>query len=79
VEAARKKTEAAPKTMLSAQELADRWGVDVKTIYTAIRDGQLPAVRLARNVLRISLAVVERIENQGRVEPHGGSHAGSTR
>lgn len=74
------KTQAAVQsiTLLTSVELADRWGVDIKTIYDGIRLGQIPAVRIGRRVLRIALAVVERIENDGRAEPQKVSHVRSS-
>lgn len=74
------KTQAAVQsiTLLTSAELADRWGVDIKTIYDGIRLGQIPAVRIGRRVLRIALAVVERIENDGRAEPQKVSHVRSS-
>jgi hypothetical protein len=64
-------------TLLTSAQLAARWGVDIKTIYDGIRLGQIPAVRIGRRVLRVALAVVERIENDGHVEPPEDSHVRS--
>jgi excisionase family DNA binding protein len=62
---------------LSVEQLADRWQVNVKTIYEAIRAGQVPAMRLGR-VLRVSMAVVESIETQGCVVLEGVRNASTT-
>ena len=61
-------TAAQPPTLLTSAQLAERWGVDIKTVYDGIRLGQIPAVRIGRRVLRVALAVIERIENDGRVD-----------
>ena len=59
------------RTMLSSREVAARWGVDVKTIYEAIKAGQLSVLRLGRKgkLILIPLAEVEAHERQGRVAP----------
>lgn len=62
----------AERPVLSVQELARRWGVDVKTIYQAIERGQLPAIRIGKRVIRIPRAIIEQME-QGRVVPEGAS------
>jgi excisionase family DNA binding protein len=64
-------------TMLTVEELAQRWGIHAKTLYLEIQRGRLHAVRLGR-VLRVPIAVVESFE-QGRVAPRGGAHGGATR
>ena len=73
----------APRTMLSSREVAARWGIDVKTIYEAIKVGQLKALRLGRKgkLILVPLAEVEAHECQGRVAPpsEGDRHGGSTR
>lgn len=56
-------------TLISVDALADRWGVDRKTIYGMIGRGELPAVRLGR-LVRVPLAVVTSVE-QGRAVPGG--------
>ena len=61
------------RPLMTVRELAERWRVDVKTLYAAIQAGQLPAIRLGKRVIRISLVVVTSIEQQGRVvSPNGG-------
>ena len=67
-----------PQTMLTCAELAARWGVDIKSVYEGIKLRQIPVVRIGRRIIRIALAVIERIEQGGRVEPHGGTHGRST-
>jgi excisionase family DNA binding protein len=54
--------------VLSVQDLAKRWAVDVKTIYQAIELGQIPVIRVGKRVIRIPRAFIERLE-QGRVVP----------
>lgn len=60
----------ARRTMLSVGELAERWGVDVKTIREAIELGQLPAVAVGRRRKLVPIAAIERME-QGRDMPGG--------
>lgn len=62
----------AGRPVLSIQELSERWGVDVKTIYRAIELGQLPVIRIGKRVIRIPRAIIEQME-QGRVVPEGAS------
>jgi len=61
-------TPAAERPVLSVQELAQRWRVDVKTIYQAIELGQIPVIRVGKRVIRIPTAAIERME-QGRAVP----------
>ena len=56
----------ADRPVLTAQELAKRWNVDVKTIYQAIELGQIPVIRVGKRVLRIPRMAIEHLE-QGRV------------
>ena len=58
------------RPVLSVQELAERWAVDVKTIYQAIELGQLPAIRLSRRVIRIPTAAIEALERGQRSDPN---------
>lgn len=44
--------------MLTPEQVADRWGVNIKTVYVAIKKKQIPYVQLGR-VYRIPVAVVE--------------------
>lgn len=62
----RPRSNGADRPVLSVQELAKRWNVDVKTIYQAIELGQIPAIRVGKRVLRIPRMVIENLE-QGRV------------
>ena len=62
----RRRSSVADRPVLSVQELATRWNVDVKTIYQAIELGQIPAIRVGKRVLRIPRMVIENLE-QGRV------------
>jgi excisionase family DNA binding protein len=64
--------------MLRPEDVARRWGVNVKTVYAAIRRRQLPVKRLGERVLLIPRRAVEEIE-QGRVALPGGNHGGATR
>ena len=57
--------------MLTVEEFAERWAVDVKTVYEAIKENQIPAVRIGKRVLRIPRAWIEEKE-QGRDMPEGG-------
>jgi hypothetical protein len=65
-------------TMLKPEAVARRWGVNIKTIYAAIRRKQLPVKRLGQRVLLIPRRAVEEIE-QGRVALPGGTHGSATR
>jgi excisionase family DNA binding protein len=62
--------------MLRVEDVAVRWGLNVKTVYAMIERGELVARRFGR-VLRIPRAVVESIE-QASVAPEEGEHAGKT-
>jgi excisionase family DNA binding protein len=55
--------------MISVEEVASRWGLNVKTVYAMIDRGELVARRFGR-VLRIPRAVVESYE-QASVAPEG--------
>lgn len=65
-----------PRTLLSIEEVAARWGVDRKTVRARIDRGELRRVRVGR-LVRIPLGAVESFE-QGRVDRQGGTHGGST-
>lgn len=65
--------------MLSPAEIAKRWGVNIKTVYSAIQSGQLPALRLARKRFLIPAHVVISVEEKGCVAPMGANHGGTTR
>lgn len=55
--------------MLTVDELAARWRLDRKTVYTEIAAGRIPALRVGR-VYRIPLVAVASLE-QGRVASPG--------
>lgn len=58
-----------PKNMLTVTEVADHLNVSVNTVRRMIQRGDLPAVRLAPQVIRIRLSdletVGEPVENIG--------------
>jgi excisionase family DNA binding protein len=56
------------KTLMKVDEVARRWGLDRKTIYTMIERGQLSARRCGR-LVRIPRKVIESFESQASVEP----------
>jgi excisionase family DNA binding protein len=67
----------APSPMLKPEELAERWGINIKTIYKAIKARQLPHVRIGRKVLLIPRAAIEALEHeQGRAVPPGVKNGG---
>lgn len=49
-------------TVLTVNELAERWRCDRRTVTAAIHAGRLNAFRTGRRVYRIALAEVERFE-----------------
>jgi excisionase family DNA binding protein len=55
--------------MMRVEEVAERWDLNVKTVYAMIARGELPARRCGR-VLRVPRAVVESME-QASVAPNG--------
>ena len=67
----RRKIRNVQRPVLSVQELAERWAVDVKTIYQAIECGQLPAIRLSRRVIRIPRVAIEALERGEKSEADG--------
>lgn len=52
---------------MSRQDLAERWGVSLKTVDRTLRaqPRQLPSIRLGRSV-RIKMTDVERFEDRSR-------------
>ncbi len=52
------------KSLLSADDLADRWQVRRSQVYRLTRDGHVPVVRLGR-YYRYRLDAVEDFENRG--------------
>ena len=61
--------EASSSTMLRVEEVAARWRLNVKTVYSMIERGELAARRFGR-VLRVPRAAVEKME-QASVAPEG--------
>lgn len=51
---------------LSPQQLAQRWNVDIKTIYREISRSKLPAFKMGRS-WRITLETIEKIETNGEI------------
>jgi excisionase family DNA binding protein len=51
---------------LSIAELAARWGVHSLTIRRRIKRGEIKALRLGRQIVRIELAEIEHIEKEAR-------------
>lgn len=58
-------------TMLKPEDVARRWGVNVKTVYSALRRRQIPHKRLGQRVLLIPRRAVEAIEQGRGVLPGG--------
>ena len=54
------------KAILTVKQLAERWGVDRRTIYAAIRRGEIKVMRIG-NTTRISRSHIEFLE-QGRTQ-----------
>jgi excisionase family DNA binding protein len=54
------------KTHLSIAELAARWGCHALTIRRRIKRGEIAALRLSRQLVRIEVAEIERIEKEAR-------------
>lgn len=52
------------RTMMTVEELAERWGVHQQTVRKAIDNGQIKAVRVAR-AIRIARSHVEHLEASG--------------
>ena len=52
------------KAYLSPLELAERWGMDYKTIYKAVIESKIPSVKAGR-LYRIAVQEIERRENSG--------------
>jgi excisionase family DNA binding protein len=50
------------RPFVSPEELANRWGMNKKTVYSAIREGHVPITRVGRRIL-IATAWVELQEN----------------
>ncbi len=57
-------------TVITVQQAAEFLGVDVKTVYTAIRDGDFPAGKLGRRrVVILRDALLEWLRSERRVPP----------
>lgn len=54
--------------LLTAADLAERWGVPVAHVYRLSRRGELPTVRLGR-YMRFQLAAIEHFEREGGTHP----------
>jgi len=49
------------------KQLAARWAVDVKTIYKAIREGTIPAIKLGDRLV-VTQPVIDRLESEGNLK-----------
>lgn len=54
--------------LLTAADLAERWGIPTGHVYRLSRSGELPTVRLGR-YRRFQLAEIERFERDGGTRP----------
>lgn len=54
------------KTQFTIQELADRWSVHPLTIRRRIRRGDIRCLRHGRQIVRIEIAEIERLEREAR-------------
>jgi excisionase family DNA binding protein len=52
------------KTMMTVEEVAERWGVNARTIYGMIKKGRIKALNVGR-LVRISRSHVEFLESGG--------------
>lgn len=59
--------ETLPKSQFSIRELAARWAVHPLTIRRRIRRGEIRCLRHGRQIVRIELAEIERLEAEARV------------
>ncbi len=57
------------RPVLTVKELAERWGLNIKTVYEAIELKQVPTIKVGRRRILIPRAWVEEME--GRVVPEG--------
>jgi excisionase family DNA binding protein len=60
--------EISASTLMRVEEVAERWGIDRKTVYSMISRGQLSARRCGR-LVRIPRNVVESFELQASASP----------
>jgi excisionase family DNA binding protein len=51
-------------SVLTVEQLAERWAVNRKTVFGMIARGELPVMRVGR-LIRVPLAVIERLEQAG--------------
>jgi len=58
--------QALSKTQFTIQELAARWSVHPLTIRRRIRRGEIRCLRHGRQIVRIELAEIERLEQEAR-------------
>lgn len=54
------------KSQFTIQELAARWSVHPLTIRRRIRRGEIRCLRHGRQIVRIELAEIERLEREAR-------------
>ena len=54
------------KTQFTIQELAARWSVHPLTIRRRIRRGEIRCLRHGRQIVRIEVAEIERLEREAR-------------
>lgn len=54
------------KTQFTIQELAARWAVHPLTIRRRIRRGEIRCLRHGRQIVRVELAEIERLEKEAR-------------
>jgi excisionase family DNA binding protein len=55
-----------PKSQFTIQELAARWSVHPLTIRRRLRRGEIRCLRHGRQIVRIELAEIERLEREAR-------------
>lgn len=60
-------------SLLSPQDVAQRWRVQKAHVYRLVRDGRLECVRLGRYV-RFRVDALEEFERRGGTASNGGPH-----
>ena len=63
--------------LLTCEQVAERYSVKVKTVWEWIKDGRLPAVKVAGSVYRIRAEDLEAFEKQHETkkeDPADGTH-----
>ncbi len=60
----------AERQVWTPEEIAQRWGVSLSSVYESIRRGQIPAIRCGRRLL-LSKEAISKLERDGN-----GYHAG---